>query len=163
MPRFLVLLLAGCGSHLTEIPDLPASEGCADVYLDAGSADGAVRVRFDVDGAMEAAYSGTTSQSWSADDPAIDLVLEQGHNLDDAMCTDFFPSWLGRPRVSRTWVPISGSVALELAPGSGEFAECGSLADAVLTLDDVVFQSPDGDEVTLDHLEVAERVGGCLG
>jgi hypothetical protein len=172
MSRILALtLLAGCNlvggatTPFTEVPALPDQRGCSDVYVYATSEDGAVTLRFQVSGTLEAAYDGTASQQWSADDAAIDLALEQGRNLDQEGCTDVVDFENGEPvvQVDTTWLPTSGTVSLDLTPTGDVFNECDAPADAVLTLDSVVFESPDGDEVTVDHLEVSAGVGWCPG
>ena len=153
------------GEPITEIPALTNIYGCGDIAMYAASADGTVRVRFAAEDLVAAAYAGTTSVSATLPDAAFDLALEQGRALDEGGCTDLVEYVNGQPvvQVDLTWEVVSGSLALEITPNAAEYQECNADADAVLTLDQVVFEAPTGEQLTLEHLEMPANVGWCAG
>ncbi len=166
MYRIALLVLAGCpavggGGSLTEIPELPNHQGCGDTLIFAVSEDDTVQVRFQADGAVEDAYAGTTDATW---DPALTLTLDRGNRLSELNCTDFIDIVNGdEPEVHETWTAISGTVTTSITPTAATFGECNAPADAVLHLADVVFESPDGEQLTLEALDVEIGVGWCAG
>lgn len=171
MYRIALLVLAGCpavggggGEPLTAIPELPTHQGCGDTYIYAVSADGTVQVRFTAEGAVEQAYLGTTEISWDLADATFELALETGHRLEDLSCTDYIEVIDGdQPHVDETWTAISGAVSTVITPMGETYHECNAPADAVLHLEGVVFESPDGEQLTLESLDVAVDVGWCAG
>ena len=177
MSRLLVIfplaiaLLAGCppimggGEPLTQVPALTVHQGCGDISMFAVSDARDVQIRFLAEGLVEAAYAGTTDASWDATDPEIALTLEQGRNLDQGNCTDYVEVVDGVPvvEIEETWAVVSGTVTLTIDPTSDTYSVCNGPADAVLHLDQVVFESASGERLQVESLDVAANVGWCAG
>ena len=154
--RLLILLMAlGCGLDLLG-PEferrLTHFSGCGDVIFFAVDADDELMVTFRAEGLVAAARAGGTETTTVVELPSddVELVVGQGSRISDGTCDDVLEN--GGPRVRRSWTGISGTATVRIRPLEASID--GGRGD--LELEDVVFTSEDGDEVTLDRLEWAD-------
>lgn len=150
-----LLTLIACGSD----PLGPGFEsglihrgGCGDVILYAVDADDELMLSFHLPGAVSAAAEAGEETTTVLDlpDASVELVLEQGTRISDAMCDDVIEQ--GGPQVAFTWTATAGRATLRIRP------DVQGTARADLLLEDVVLESDGGATVRLQHLEW-ENVG----
>ncbi len=146
----LALALAGCATDPLGpgFPDrLTVFGGCADVIFYAVDAEDEVLVTFQTAGLVAAATTAGAETTVVLHLPheGIELIVEQGSRISDAICDDVIEN--GGPRVDRTWFAASGTATVRIDPVDDE---TGARAD--LLLEDVVFTSASGEELRVDGL-----------
>jgi hypothetical protein len=146
-----LLVTSGCGPDLLGPhfgQRLTHLSGCGDVIFFAVDADDEVMMTFSADGLVAAARQAGTETStvfaFPSDD--VELVLEQGLRISDATCDDVIEG--AGPRVQRSWTAASGTATVRIGPVE---ASNGGRGD--LLLENVVFSTGGGDDLTLERLE----------
>lgn len=146
-----LLVISGCGPDLLGPhfgQRLTHLSGCGDVIFFAVDADDEVMVTFAAEGLVAAArQAGTetpTVVAFPSDD--VELMVEQGSRISDATCDDVIEG--SGPRVQRSWTAASGTATVRIRPVE---ASNGGRGD--LLLENVVFTTGGGDDVTLERLE----------
>jgi hypothetical protein len=124
--------------------DLTTLLGCGDLSAYAVDADDEVMITVQLDGPLAAANGQETESVVTLPDPATVVRVEIGSKISDAACDDVIEN--GGANVAETWDAISGTVTVGVHPAEGD-----DRAD--VTLEDVVFESPDGEEVTVNELK----------
>lgn len=145
-----LLALGACGTDPVGPgfeSDLSHRGGCADVIFYAVDADDELMLSFHLLGAASAALAAEEETTTVRDlpDGSVELVLEQGTRVSDAMCDDVIEQ--GGPQVSRTWTATAGRATLRIRP------DAHGTARADLLLEDVVLEAAGGDTVGLARLE----------
>ena len=136
--------LEGSGSLDADFEDTLTNEGgCADLYVFAvDDADEVIlEVRFD--GPIAAAGGASTEDEFTLPDPTVDITVKVGNKVSDAACDDVIEN--GGPQIDDVWEAVSGVVNLTI--------EAGDTPVGDVTLEDVVFESPDGEQVTVEAFD----------
>lgn len=122
--------------------------GCADVIFFAVDPDDEVMVTFRADGLVAAAREAGVETSTVVEFPSDDaeLTVEQGSRISDATCDDVIENF--GPRVRRSWRAVSGTATVRIRPLQESIGGRGDLV-----LEDIVFTSGGGDEISLERLE----------
>ncbi len=132
--------------------DLTRRGGCADVMFYAVDEGDTILLSFYTQGVISAAYElgEETTSTYLLPEETIDLKVEVGQRVSDAVCDDVIEN--GGPMVRETWTPVSGTATLTVRPGDTLEA---SRAD--LVLEGVVFEPAEGgDPVSLGDLEILD-------
>ena len=126
---------------------LTREDGCADLYVFAvDDADEVIlEVRFDAP--IAAAGSGATEDDFTLPDPAVDITVSVGKKVSDAACDDVIEN--GGPQIDEEWVAVSGVVNLVIEKDAVD--DDTPLSD--VTLEDVVFESESGEQVTVEAFD----------
>lgn len=147
----LLLVTSACGTdllgpHFGE--SLDHFGGCADVTFFAVDDGDEIMVTFRADGLVTEALAAGVETSTVFDFPSAEaeLVVEQGSRVSDATCDDVIEN--DGPDVDRTWVAVSGQATVRIRPVAAFDSGRGDLL-----LEDVVFATDEGDQVTLERLE----------
>jgi hypothetical protein len=157
IPASLALLLTGCqlGSGLYDgfEQDLTKTGGCADLYAFATNDDDTILLEVQLDKPLDGAGGVPETFEVTLPDPFAEISVDVGSRISDAACDDLIEN--GGPQVRETWTAISGSLTAEVRPGD---ETTQSAADVTLT--DIVFESPDGEQVTLESFSWTELTIG---
>lgn len=158
LPLIAVATVLSLGACSNDDPLGPGFEqtfarlsGCADVVFFAVDSDDELMLSFVADGLVSGAHSAgaVTVTLFTLPDAGATLKLERGLRVSDAMCDDVIEN--DGPRVDRTWTATAGTATVTVRPDA---THGGASAD--LLLQDVVFESGNGDRITLDRLEWTE-------
>jgi hypothetical protein len=124
---------------------LTTEGGCADLYVFAVDEADEVILEVRFDGVIdEATYGQAFEQDFTLPDPMIEAAVQVGEKVSDAACDDVIEN--GGPQIDETWQAVSGTVHLAI-----EIGEHTTLSD--VTLEDVVFESEDGEQVTVEAFD----------
>lgn len=132
------------GSELAEA--LESSGGCGDLVVYAVDADKTLLLDVQADGLVQAATEAgepTTTTFDLATATGVRVILEQGSEIDDAICDDVIEN--DGPIVDRSWTATAGTLEVTVRPGPTDTA---SDPRSDVTLTDVVL-TPDGRGETL--------------
>lgn len=143
-----VVTLGGCqlSAPLTQgfEDDLTETGGCADLIAYAVNSDDTVLLHVLLDGPLEASGGQAVTTEVELPDPFALVTVDIGKSVSDATCDDLIIN--GGPKVRETWTAIGGTVSVnvhpEETPGEGPRAD--------VHIDDVLLESPHGDQVTID-------------
>lgn len=151
-------MAAGCGSSDPLGPDfetrLSVLGGCGDVWFYAVDAADEVLVTFAAPGLIEAAEGETTTTTFDLPDEGVELIVEVGSYISDAICDDVIENG---PRVDRTWRAVAGEAAVTIRPQGESWGARGDLR-----LTDVVLRDDDGHTVVIERLDWSDIFVGWL-
>ena len=133
--------------------DLTEQGGCGDLFAYAVDAADEVMLTVRLDEPIAAGGDAPFDLVFTLPDPAAEVKVEVGSSISDAMCDDVIEN--DGPQVDETWTAVSGTVSAHLEPDG-----YGTLTD--VTLEDVVFESPTGEQVTVESLEWTDLSVGWL-
>ncbi len=138
--------------------------GCGDIEMDAYDPDQTVRIHV-VAGlhlVADACASGPQSVDVALPETAVHVVAEVGTNVSVYACTDDVDA---EPVVTRDWSVTAGTVTFDVTAIDSEDCEGSPLADATVTLTDVLFEPYDGGDgaVTVSSATFTSRVGWIPG
>ena len=157
---WVVVLLAagGCPFGVPTLEDgfedsLTETGGCGDLVAYAADVDNERMLRIDLDQPIVDAGGEPVAYTVALPDAGATAVIEVGSRISDAMCTDVIEN--GGPTVLETWTAVSGTLEVSIEP-----QDYGAIAD--LTLTDAVFESPDGEQVTVEVFEWTDLNVGWL-
>lgn len=154
----VALLAGGCEFGVPSLADgfeadLTELVGCGDLQAYAVDAEDEVMVHVQLDGPIAAANGVATETVIPLPDPSTVVEVELGSALSDAACDDVIEN--DGPQVAVTWKAVSGTVTVAVRPDPND-----DRADVIL--EDVVFESPTGEQVTVEVLEWTDLSVGWL-
>lgn len=164
VPRLLATLVlaggiaAGCGDSDPLGPDfetrLSVLGGCGDVWFYAVDEADELLVTVSAPGLIEAAEGDTTTTTFDLPDEGVELIVEAGSYISDAICDDVIEHG---PRVDRTWRAVAGQAVVTIRPDSESW---GARADLRLT--DVVVRDDEGHTAVIERLDWTDIFVGWL-
>ena len=96
-----------------------------------------------------------TTTSFELPDARIEVIVERGRKISDAICDDVIEN--GGPDVTTTWSATGGAATITIRPG--DTLDAGR---ADLSLDGVMLEDEGGHAITVDTLERVDISVGWL-
>lgn len=147
--------------------DLSDEGGCADVVVYASDADDELALHFSSDeGLTEQAHAAgaVVTRTWDlASELPTELTVTVGTNLTHATCSDYIEY---ARVIDGTWIPVAGTLTLEVTPRTTSTGGGSLPADAVLTFEDVEWISSDDESassIMMSSLSLQAHVGWWAG
>lgn len=154
----LTVFASACGSDPLG-PDfesrLSLMGGCGDVWFYAVDDADEVLLTFSTFGLIEAAAGDTTTTTFDLPDDEVELMVEVGSQVSDAVCDDVIEN--DGPQVDHIYRAVAGAAVVTLRPMEEQWGARGDLR-----ITDVVLRDGEGRTVVIEQMEWTDVFVGWL-